>query len=127
MPKFLARRKDLVAQYDNAFSHLNNLTPTQLEYRNQSSHHLYVVRINFDAVGISRAELMVELQKEGVLAQVHYIPVTSHPYYQELGFDSADYPESLNYYDEALSIPLYYSLTNEDQSKVISLITKLIG
>lgn len=127
LPKFLARRKDLVAQYDNAFSHLNNLTPTQLEYRNQSSHHLYVVRINFDAVGISRAELMVELQKEGVLAQVHYIPVTSHPYYQELGFDSADYPESLNYYDEALSIPLYYSLTNEDQSKVISLITKLIG
>jgi perosamine synthetase len=127
LPKFLARRRDLVAQYDNAFSHLKNLTPTQLEYRNQSSHHLYVVRINFDAVGMSRAELMGELRKEGVLAQVHYIPVTSHPYYQELGFNSTDFPEALNYYEEALSIPLYYSLTNEDQNKVISLITNLIG
>jgi len=127
LPKFLARRRDLVTQYDNAFSHLKNLTPTQLAYRNQSSHHLYVIRINFDAIVMSRAELMGELRKEGVLAQVHYIPVTSHPYYQELGFDSADYPEALKYYEEALSIPLYYSLTNEDQDRVISLITKLIG
>ena len=58
---------------------------------------------------------MNRLRDEGIITQVHYIPVTSHPYYQRLGFNTNLYPNSLNYYNECLSIPLYFSLENKDQ------------
>ena len=69
---------------------------------------------------------MVDLADKGIMTQVHYIPVTSHPYYKNLGFDSRDYPQALEFYEEALSIPLYYSLTDIEQDKVIGGLKKLL-
>ena len=69
---------------------------------------------------------MYELKENGILSQVHYMPVTSHPYYEKLGYRTASFPEASSYYEEALSIPLYYSLTNLEQKKVIDTIKKII-
>ena len=85
------------------------------------------MRINFEKIKTSRAELMNKLKKRGILCQVHYIPVTSQPYYLELGYNTTEYPESLNFYKEALSIPLYYTLSNEDQRSVIKILKELVG
>ena len=127
LDKFLERRKDLVNRYDEVFKAFKNLNPIQIEDRDLSSHHLYVVRINFEKIKTSRAELMNKLKKRGILCQVHYIPVTSQPYYLELGYNTTEYPESLNFYKEALSIPLYYTLSNEDQRSVIKILKELVG
>lgn len=126
LPSFIEKRRELVQIYDEAFLNIDLIKPIQLSKRNLSSHHLYVVRIDFKTCKFSRAELMTKLLKEGILTQVHYIPVTSHPYYQNLGYDTENYPNSDKYYDEALSIPLFYSLTNREQKKVIRSLIKLL-
>ena len=127
LPNFLQKRSFLARRYDQAFSNLENIKPIHTNYRNTSSHHLYVLRINYHACGITRAELMNELKKKRILTQVHYMPVTSHPYYRNLGYRTSDYPESQKFYDEAISIPLYYSLTEEEQDKVINSIKILLN
>ena len=126
LPNFIGRRRQLAKRYDDAFSELDNIKPIQAQGRETSSHHLYVVRLKYNSLGTTRARLMVDLANKGIMTQVHYIPVTSHPYYKNLGFDSRDYPQALEFYEEALSIPLYYSLTDIEQDKVIGGLKKLL-
>lgn len=125
--KFIERRLELVLRYDKAFATFNNVKPIQKKYRKLSSHHLYVVEINFSNLKINRVKLMTELRNEGILTQVHYMPVTSHPYYMSLGYKTCNYRNSVDYYNKCLSLPLYYSLTNDDQSKVIKLLKSLLN
>lgn len=127
LDKFIARRRQLVNAYDAAFANLKNARPAQSTGRERSGHHLYVLRIDFDAIGTSRAEFMRELRERDIGSQVHYIPVPAHPYYRNLGFDPEDYPNSQSYYKEALSIPLFYSLKDEQQSRIIDAIAELAG
>ncbi len=127
LSKFISKRKELVANYDNAFSYFKNLKPIQIGDRDNSSHHLYVVRIEFKKLKLSRASIMIKLREKGIITQVHYIPVTSHPYYKKKGYNTKNYSEALTFYDEALSIPLFYSLTKQDQKYVIKTLKDLIG
>ncbi len=127
LDRFIARRRALVNRYDNAFSGMQNCRPAQTTGRDQSGQHLYVLRINFAPIGLSRAQLMQELKSRGIGSQVHYIPVPAHPYYRRLGHSPKDYPNAQQYYQEALSIPLFYDLTDEQQDQVISAIRELVG
>ena len=120
--KFIKRRIQLAKRYDKAFSGLKYLRPIHQNYRDQSSHHLYVLRINFKNYSTTRAKFMNMLKKKGILTQVHYLPVTSQPYYQKLGYSTSNYPISKKFYEEAISIPLYYSLTFDQQDMVIDTI-----
>lgn len=125
--RFILRRRELVRKYDEAFARMQNCRPGQTVGRDQSGHHLYVLRINFDAVGMNRGRLMRELRTRQIGSQVHYIPVPAQPYYRRLGFKPEDYPNSQDYYREALSIPLYYDLTNDEQNYVIAVVKELVG
>jgi UDP-4-amino-4,6-dideoxy-N-acetyl-beta-L-altrosamine transaminase len=126
LDKFIDRRKELVAKYDAAFTQMKNVRPAQPTLnRTQSGHHLYVVRINFEAIGISRNDFMKELRKRDIGSQVHYIPVPAQPFYRRLGFKPEDYPNANQYYQEALSIPLFYDLTFEQQNMVIAAFKEL--
>jgi perosamine synthetase len=127
LDKFIARRIDLAKRYDQAFAGMPNCRPAQTGGRDQSGHHLYVLRINFNSIGKSRGQFMQELRLHGIGSQVHYIPVPLQPHYHRLGFKMGDYPNAQKYYQEALSIPLFYDLTNEQQQKVINAIKDLVG
>lgn len=127
LERFIARRRLLVKRYDEAFSGMTNCRPAQTKGREQSGHHLYVLRINFTALGLNRAQLMHQLRAEGIGTQVHYIPVPAHPYYCRLGYKSEDYPNSQSYYNEALSIPLYYDLTDNQQDEIVKILRGHIG
>ena len=70
---------------------------------------------------------MNKLEDIGIGTQVHYIPVTHHPFYQQLGYESKNYTNSLSFYDKCLSLPLYYSLSDEDQDFVIDKINGIIN
>jgi UDP-4-amino-4,6-dideoxy-N-acetyl-beta-L-altrosamine transaminase/dTDP-4-dehydrorhamnose reductase len=123
---FLNARKSMVRYYDQAFSGTSNITPLQTHGRDNSSHHIYVVSIDFDKIKMSRNQFMKELVKQGVGSQVHYIPVVNQPYYQNMGYEIAQYPSTSQYYQNALSIPLFYGLSNADQKLVVSSIKKLL-
>lgn len=124
---FLAKRRTLAAAYDNAFAAFKNLRPGQTEGRDRSGHHLYVIRIDYAAAGISRGRLMRELKERGIGTQVHYIPVTRHPYYRNLGAVPEQFPAAEGFYAQALSLPFFYELSNEQQQSVVSALAELIG
>ena len=123
----MARRRKLAMKYDLAFKNLKNCEPIQKNMRELSSNHLYVLKINFKKLGKTRANLMAELKRAGIITQVHYIPVVSHPYFKKKKYNKNNFPNSYDYYNSALTIPLFYDLTDEDQLYVIDKVKKLIG
>ena len=127
LDKFIDRRRILANRYDEAFVEMENCYPAQKTFRDISGHHIYVIRINFKKLGISRGQLMQELRLRQIGSQVHCIPVPAQPYYRNLGFKPEDYPNAKDYYSEALSIPLFYDLTDEQQELVIITLNELVG
>lgn len=127
LDKFITRRRDLVKRYDTAFAGMGWCRPAQVTGRDQSGHHLYVLRMDFEAAGLSRGQLMQELKSRQIGSQVHYIPVPAHPHYRSLGFKPEDYFNAQNYYQETLSIPLFYDLTDEQQEHVITALKELLS
>ncbi len=125
--KFLNRRKLLANRYDKAFKNLKNCTPLQQGLRNKSSNHLYILKINFKKIKKTKAKLMKQFLKSGIVTQVHYIPVFIHPYYKNKYKNKKKYLNSINFYNSALSIPLFYDLSDKEQRYVIKKVKKLIG
>jgi perosamine synthetase len=126
LDQFISRRRTLAKNYDEAFATFKNCRPAQAMGRDFSGHHLYVLRIDFNSLGMSRAELMKELKERGIGSQVHYIPVPIQPYYRKLGLNLEDFPDAINYYEEALSIPLFYDLTDAQQEYIITVFKDLL-
>jgi len=125
---FIARRRELVKRYDAAFKDSPTIRPAQSSNdRRLSGHHLYVIRVDFTKAKYTRTELMQELRKREIGTQVHYIPVPAQPCYRKMGFRPEDYPNANAFYAEALSIPLYYSLTNKQQDTVITALKELLA
>jgi len=123
---FLTRRKQIASVYDQALENHPYIQLVQKDYRSLSAHHLYVLRIDFDAIGKTRKTVMQALAKRGVGSQVHYIPVPSQPYYEALGYKISDYPETQAYYKQALSIPIYFSMTDEEQTQVLKALLEVV-
>jgi perosamine synthetase len=127
LDSFISRRREIVKNYDLAFSKMKSCRPAQTTGRDQSGHHLYILRINFKQIALTRGQVMKRLREYGIGSQVHYIPVPSQPYYRQLGFRPEDYPKSQMYYEQALSIPLFFNLSDDQQSQVIQAIKEVVG
>ena len=127
LDRFLVRRKELARRYDAVWAGHPLVRPMQAGTRDISALHLYVVRIRFEAAGITRLEFMKALRERGIITQIHYIPVHLHPFYAQLGFEHGQFPVAEDYHREALSIPLYYSLSDDDQSFVIDSMQALLS
>lgn len=124
---FIARRRELVRAYDAAFAGAAHYRPAQPRGRDASAHHIYVLRIDFTAIGRSRADVMLALRARGIVTQVHYVPVPAQPFYRGLGEAPERYPHAMRYYEEALTIPLYVGLTDEQQQGVIAALRAELG
>lgn len=112
----LQRRKEIAKVYDDAFANNNNIILPK--YDEGHAFHLYVIQIE------DRLGLYNYLRENKIYAQVHYIPVHTMPYYKSLGFKQGDYPIAESYYSKCLSLPMYPTLTKEEQQYVIDCINK---
>lgn len=126
LPMFAARRKQLVQRYDRAFRDIPELTIQKEIPESDTVRHLYILQFNLEMLNGTRRDYFDALQAEGVGVNVHYIPVYSFPYYQELGYKPGACPNAEKMYERIVSIPLYYSLTDEQQDKVIEAVRKVI-
>lgn len=128
LPSFMKKRREIVARYNEAFMDNDFIkVPTELPDC-VSNWHLYVLGIDFSALGIERSYFMLELKEKGIQTQVHYIPVHLQPYYREnFGTSWGDCPRSEEYYKKCLSIPLYPTMTEFDVKKVIDEILLIIN
>ncbi len=99
----------------------------QTHLRKLSSNHLYILNINFKKLKISRKELIKKLLKKGIVTQIHYIPIPLHSYYKKKGYNMKNLVKAKQYFEEALSIPIFYTLSLQKQKSVSKLIIKVIN
>ena len=115
---FINKRRKIFRLYKEEFKKFKNIRPIQDNYE-FSSHHLFVVKINYNKLPLSRNEIMRFLRKKNIITQVHYLPIFFHPYYREKKYDLSLFNNSIDYYNSALSLPIYYNLSYQDQKYVI--------
>ena len=109
----LERRKEIAKQYVTSFQGFDKIIG-QSGYVEGHAYHLYIIEVK------DRLGLYNHLRSKNIFAQVHYIPVHRLPYYQSLGWKKGDFPIAENYYDHCLSLPMYPTLTEEEQAYVIT-------
>jgi UDP-4-amino-4,6-dideoxy-N-acetyl-beta-L-altrosamine transaminase len=116
---FVERRRQLASRYDELLRGFPLILPWQAP-ETRSSFHLYPVQLRTETVKRSRCEVFESLRAQGIGVNVHYIPVHTQPYYQNLGFTPGNFPESETYYARAISLPLYYDLSEATQDRVVA-------
>ena len=121
LDRFLARRKESVARYNEAFADCDNIiTPYQLS-DTESGWHLYIVQVK----KCDRRQVFENMRENGIGVNVHYIPVYMHPYYQEHGYENVHCANAEEIYSHIISLPLYPGLTSEQQDYVIDTLKSL--
>lgn len=110
----MSKRREIAQRYNNAFSGMSDITIVPANAFDSHAFHLYVI------LAERRLELYNYLRTKGIFCQIHYFPVHLMPYYKELGFKEDDFPEAESYYKRCLSLPMYPTLTEEQQGYVIS-------
>lgn len=117
---FVARRRELVARYDELLASLPVTVPGR-QAGADPSWHLYVIRVPG-----RRREIFDALRSSGIGVNVHYIPVHLQPYYQELGYRRGDFPAAEAYYEQAITLPLYPDMTEEQQDHVVTVLKQAL-
>lgn len=127
LPRFSARRKEIVRRYDEAFSQMPELFVQREIPESDTTRHLYVLRLNPERLTCDRRQFFDALYAENTCPQVHYLPVYWHSYYEKLGYGKGLCPNAERYYEEVMSIPLYYGMTDEDVEDVVRAVKKVVA
>lgn len=126
LSQFAVRRREIVKRYDAAFSQIPQLSVQQEIPESDTTRHLYILRLRPEMLTIDRKGFFEAMAAENICCNVHYIPVYWHPYYEKLGYQKGLCPNAEKLYEEMMSLPLYYSLTDQDVDDVIRAVRKLV-
>lgn len=118
LTRFVESRNALALRYHELFQHIPQLEPLKVQSDCLSSYHLYVVLLHQANRPLQR-QLVTKLRQLGIMAHLHYIPIHLQPYYQQLGFQAGQFPQAENYYQRAITLPLYPGLTAAEQNLII--------
>lgn len=122
---YVAQRNTLAERYDTLLVDLPINTPWQ-HPDSYSGRHLYVIRLKLDEINVSHRQAFEVLREQGIGVNLHYIPVHTQPYYQQLGFQQGSFPEAERYYNEAISLPLYPTMREAEQDQVVASLLKAL-
>lgn len=114
---YVIKRRAVADRYNANFADLPVTIPWQ-HPGSESTFHLYVIRLQLDKIQPSHRQVFEAIRKNGIGVNLHYIPIYAHPYYNQFGFNKDDFPQAESYYSEAISLPIYPTLTEEDQDRV---------
>ena len=131
LTQFIQRRQEIAHFYHANLQKLALTTPfndnSHLQDINiQSAWHLYVIRLDLSKLSCMRKQIYDDLHQVGIKVQIHYIPIHTQPYYQSLGVIYKDLNETENYYQEALSLPIFYSMSDEQLQYVQQQLTLIL-
>ena len=124
--EFVSKRRYLAKRYNELLKNINGIQLPDQNEDTKSSWHLYVVRVDFSKISKTKNQIFAERKEKGICLNLHYIPVHTQPYYENLGFKGGDFPNSEKYYEEAFTLPLYYSLTDEQQDHIVKSLVEVL-
>ena len=127
LPMFRKRRKEIVARYNEAFSQIPELTVQQELESSDTTRHLYILRIKPEKLSIDRRGFFDAMAAENIMCNVHYIPIYLQPFYQQMGYPKGLCPKAEKLYNEMMSLPLYYAMTDQYVEDVITAVQKIAG
>ena len=119
LDQYVARRHQLARRYDDLLTGLPVTAPWQ-HADSYSGLHLYVIRLQLDKIEKTHRQVFEALRELGIGVNLHYIPVHTQPHYERMGFKPDDFPQSQTYYQEAISIPMFQTMTDKQQDEVIA-------
>jgi UDP-4-amino-4,6-dideoxy-N-acetyl-beta-L-altrosamine transaminase len=122
---FVAARHELARGYNKKLAGLPLVLPYQLP-ETYSGLHLFVIRLRLDEIQLTHSQVFDALREHGIGVNLHYIPVHTQPYYQDMGFADGDFPESERYYSEAISLPMFHGMSEEQQDTVVETLTDIL-
>lgn len=122
---FITNRHRLAQRYNQLLASLPLTLPYQLE-GTYSGLHLFVIRLQLEAISKTHREVFEALRENGIGVNLHYIPVHTQPYYQEMGFKLGDFPHSEAYYQEAISLPMFHLMSDVQQDEVVRVLTSVL-
>jgi UDP-4-amino-4,6-dideoxy-L-N-acetyl-beta-L-altrosamine transaminase len=126
--KFNTKRKKIASIYDKSFKNLKFLKTQNISKNFKSSYHLYPLRINFKKLKLKKNIFFKKMIKLGIKLQVHYIPIYRHTYYKKiLKIKFSDFPNAEKFYNNVVSLPVYYDLTKKKQNYIIKSIKQIIS
>jgi len=124
--QYVATRHALAQRYDALLKELPVILPWQ-HPDSYSGMHLYVIQLQLDKIKKTHLEVFQGLRDAEILVNLHYIPVHMQPYYQAMGFTAGQFPQAERYYKRAISLPLYPTLTEQQQQKVVDTLAELLA
>lgn len=125
LPRFSARRKEIVDKYNEAFRDVPEIFVQKEIPESETTRHLYIIQLVLDRLTCTRREFFDALSAENVQCQVHYVPVYYFPFYRERGYKEGLCPNAEKIYRGIMSIPLYPLMTDEDVDSVIAAVKKV--
>ncbi|SEE39941.1 UDP-4-amino-4,6-dideoxy-N-acetyl-beta-L-altrosamine transaminase [Pseudomonas kilonensis] len=125
LDQYIARRHQLAARYNDLLAALPVTIPWQ-HADSYSGLHLYVIRLQLDKISKTHRQVFESLREQGIGVNLHYIPVHTQPYYAQMGFKPEDFPAAQDYYREAISIPMFQTMSNEQQDQVVTAMAKAL-
>lgn len=125
LEQFITARHRLAERYNQLLQPLPVVLPYQLE-NTYSGLHLYVIRLELDKIALSHQAVFDALREKGIGVNLHYIPVHTQPYYKKMGFQDGDFPESERYYQEAISLPMFHAMSDEQQDEVVRVLSDIL-
>ena len=124
---FVERRNAIAARYEDLLLDLP-VDSLKVDSENCSAYHLYVIRLRLNEIRKTRRQVYEVLHEQGILVNVHYIPVHTQPYFaKKYGYKWGDFTESERYYQEAISLPMFYELDDDSVNKVVSALRRALG
>ncbi len=126
LEEFVTARHRLANRYNQLLDGLPIILPYQL-VNTYSGLHLYVIRLKLDQITLTHKQVFDALREHGIGVNLHYIPVHTQPYYQQIGFKQGDFPESERYYKEAISLPMFHAMTLAQQDEVVRVLSEVLN
>jgi perosamine synthetase len=125
---FLERRREIAANYDKAFSKINEIIIPKVRPNVKHAYHIYVVQLRLNKLTAGRSVVFDALRAENIGVNVHYMPLHLHPFYQNtFGYRDGDYPNAERYYERAITLPIFPAMNDKDVNSVIEAIEKVIS
>jgi len=126
LEQYVAQRHQIAKNYNTLLADL----PLTLPWQHPDSYsglHLYVIRLQLDKISKSHQDVFEYMRSKEIMVNLHYIPVHTQPYYEAMGFKQGDFPEAERYYTEAISIPMYPTLTDAQQQEVVAVLREALA